>query len=98
MRRALSGLSPRPRRWPHRHPPRAHRNRFRVMRSILRISGTATFQNFVGTASWMGLVYILTSFGSDAVAGNTIGIRIIIFACLPAWGVSNAAATLVGQN
>jgi len=69
-----------------------------VMRSILRISGTATFQNFVGPASWMGLVYILTSFGSDAVAGNTIGIRIIIFACLPAWGVSNAAATLVGQN
>jgi putative MATE family efflux protein len=69
-----------------------------VMKAILRISGTATFQNFVGTASWMGLVYILTSFGSDAVAGNTIGIRIIIFACLPAWGVSNAAATLVGQN
>src|SRR3954468_17477879 len=69
-----------------------------VMKSILRISGTATFQNFIGTASWMGLVYILTSFGSTAVAGNTIGIRIIIFACLPAWGVSNAAATLVGQN
>src|SRR3954463_5165129 len=69
-----------------------------VMKSILRISGTATFQNFIGTASWMGLVYILTSFGSAAVAGNTIGIRIIIFACLPAWGVSNAAATLVGQN
>jgi len=69
-----------------------------VMKSILRISGTATFQNFVATASWMGLVYILTSFGSAAVAGNTIGIRITIFALLPAWGVSNAAATLVGQN
>jgi putative MATE family efflux protein len=69
-----------------------------VMKSILRISGTAVFQNFVGTASWMGLVYILTSFGSAAVAGNTVGIRIIIFALLPAWGVSNAAATLVGQN
>jgi putative MATE family efflux protein len=69
-----------------------------VMKGILRISGTATFQNFVGTASWMGLVYILTAFGSDAVAGNTIGIRVIIFAMLPAWGVSNAAATLVGQN
>ena len=69
-----------------------------VMKNILRISGTATFQNFVATASWMGLVYILTSFGSAAVAGNTIGIRVIIFALLPAWGVSNAAATLVGQN
>jgi putative MATE family efflux protein len=69
-----------------------------VMRSILRISGTATFQNFVGTASWMGLVRILTGFGSAAVAGNTIGIRIILFALLPSFGVSNAAATLVGQN
>ena len=69
-----------------------------VMKSILRISGTATFQNFVGTASWMGLVRILTGFGSAAVAGNTIGIRIILFALLPSFGVSNAAATLVGQN
>ena len=71
---------------------------FEVMRSILRISGTATFQNFVGTASWIGLVRILTGFGSAAVAGNTIGIRIILFALLPSFGVSNAAATLVGQN
>ena len=71
---------------------------FEVMRTILRISGTATFQNFIGTASWMGLVRILTGFGSAAVAGNTIGIRIILFALLPSFGVSNAAATLVGQN
>lgn len=71
---------------------------FHVMRTILRISGTATFQNFIGTASWMGLVRILTGFGSAAVAGNTIGIRIILFALLPSFGVSNAAATLVGQN
>ena len=70
----------------------------RVMRGILRLSGTATFQNFIGTASWMGLVRILTGFGSAAVAGNTIGIRIILFALLPSFGVSNAAATLVGQN
>jgi putative MATE family efflux protein len=69
-----------------------------VMRGILRISGTAVFQNFIGTASWVGLVRILTGFGSAAVAGNTIGIRIIVFAILPAFGVANAAATLVGQN
>ena len=69
-----------------------------VMRGILRISGTAVFQNFIGTASWVGLVRILTGFGSAAVAGNTIGIRIVVFAILPAFGVANAAATLVGQN
>lgn len=69
-----------------------------TMRRVLRLSGTAMFQNFIGTASWMGIVRILAGFGSAAVAGNTIGIRIILFALLPSWGVSNAAATLVGQN
>jgi putative MATE family efflux protein len=69
-----------------------------TMRAILRISGTATFQNFIGTASWMGIVRIISTFGSAALAGNTIGIRIILFALLPSFGVSNAAATLVGQN
>jgi putative MATE family efflux protein len=70
----------------------------KVMRSILQMSGVGIFQNFIATASWMGLVRILTGFGSAAVAGNTIGIRIIMFALLPSFGVSNAAATLVGQN
>ncbi len=69
-----------------------------VMRGILSISGSATFQNFIGTASYMGLVRIISGFGSAAVAGNTIGIRVILFALLPSWGVSNAAVTLVGQN
>jgi putative MATE family efflux protein len=69
-----------------------------VMRGILSLSGTATFQNFVGTASYMGLVRIISSFGTAAVAGNTIGIRIFLFALLPSWGISNAAVTLVGQN
>ena len=63
------------------HVRREHwRLDFEAMRSILRISGTATFQNFVATASWMGLIKILSGFGSAAVAGNTIGIRIVLFA------------------
>jgi putative MATE family efflux protein len=69
-----------------------------VMRGILRISGTGMFQNFVMTATWMGLIRILSGFGTAAVAGNAIAIRIILFALLPSFGVSNAAATLVGQN
>jgi putative MATE family efflux protein len=69
-----------------------------LMARLVRLSGTATFQVFVGMASWIGLTLILARFGSAAVAGNTIGLRVIMFALLPSWGMSNAAATLVGQS
>jgi putative MATE family efflux protein len=69
-----------------------------VMRQILALSGSATLQNVIGMASWVGLVRILAGFGSDALAGYTIAVRIIIFALLPSWGLSNAAATMVGQS
>ena len=69
-----------------------------MMRTVLRLSGSGTFQILIGTASYIGLVRILSTFGSTALAGYTIGIRVIIFALLPAFGISNAAATMVGQN
>jgi putative MATE family efflux protein len=69
-----------------------------IMKTVLRLSGSGTIQILIGTASYVGLVRIISVFGSGAVAGYTIGIRIIIFALLPAFGTSNAAATMVGQN
>jgi putative MATE family efflux protein len=68
-----------------------------IMARLVRLSATATFQVFIGMASWIGLVRIISSFGSDAVAGYTFGIRVILFALLPSWGMANAAATMVGQ-
>jgi putative MATE family efflux protein len=70
----------------------------RLMGRLLRISASGAFQVFIGMASWIGLTRILSTFGSDALAGYVIGMRVILFALLPSWGMSNAAATMVGQS
>ncbi len=69
-----------------------------VMKRLLRISVAGMVQFLIGTASWLGVMRILATFGGAALAGYTIAVRVIIFALLPSWGMGNAAATLVGQN
>lgn len=65
---------------------------------LIKLSSTGVFQLLVATASWTALMPIMAGFGEVAIAGYVIALRVVMFALLPALGLSNAAATMVGQN
>lgn len=71
---------------------------YSILKSLATIASPATFQFIIASASWIFLAAMVAQYGSNASAGYQTAIRLVVFFILPAWGMSNAVATLVGQN
>ncbi|HEY6902409.1 MAG TPA: MATE family efflux transporter, partial [Puia sp.] len=69
-----------------------------IVKGLVKIAWTGTMQFLINSASWIVMAWLVARFHETATAGYQVSIRILIFFLLPAWGMSNAAATLVGQN
>lgn len=74
------------------------RANWEILKKLIDVAATGSGQHLIGSASWIFLMMLIADYGTETVNGYGIAIRVIMFTFLPAWGIANSAATLIGQN